>query len=273
MKPTLQIDWRASPAGLPLFQRIAEGIAREIRRGRLRPSEKLPSSRALAESLEVHRNTILAAFDELQAQGYLETRPARGTFVASELPDLPSRSHRASPSKPVVPRLAPLRPATRFEGLSRGTIALLGGLPDLRNVPSAAYARALRAALKTLPTCLDYQAVRGQPRFVETFSKHLADMRGVVAGEGEMLVTRGSQQALFLAAKAVCRPGSVIAVERAGYPPAWEGFRLAGARLMPIRTDKDGLVVSDLEELSEREDVAAVYVCLLYTSPSPRDRG
>src|SRR5690606_2685354 len=87
-----------------------------------------------------------------------------------------------------------------------------------------------------------------------------ADSRGVVAGEGEMLVTRGSQQALYLAALALNRPGSVMVVEHAGYPPAWDGFRLAGAQLRSVRLDKNGLVVSDLERLCAEHDVSAVYV-------------
>ena len=81
----IQLDWEGSPAKLPLFKRIAESIARDVRRGRLAPGMQLPSSRRLAEQAGVHRNTILAAFRELESQGYLETVEARGTFISTKL--------------------------------------------------------------------------------------------------------------------------------------------------------------------------------------------
>lgn len=257
----LTIDWKASPAGLPLFQRIAEGLAREIRRGRLRGGDRIPSSRKLADTLDVHRNTVLAAFRELESQGYLVTEPARGTFVTGRVPDtgVPRREQRRQ-AKKVKLRLAPAPSTPRSFVLASSCMPLLGGLPDLRQLPIAALTRSYRAALRRQTHTLDYQSIFGQPRFIEVFGRHLAETRGVVANEGEMLVTRGSQQALHLAARALWRPGSVIAVERAGYPPAWEGFRLAGAEIVPIRTDRGGLVVDDLARLCEKRDVAAVYV-------------
>jgi len=255
------LEIQGTPAGLPLFKRIAVAISRDIRRGRLRAGQKLPSSRALCEMLSVHRNTALSAYEELQAQGYVVTRQARGTYVTDELPEEePGRRAPRKSARPVALRLAQPPRALRYKPLEEGTIALLGGLPDLRTLPTEILSRAYRAAMKNGPGCLDYQAEKGQPRFIAALSRYLADSRGVVAGSEEMIVTRGSQQALHLAARAISRPGSVIAVERAGYPPAWEGFRLAGAHLAPIRTDKAGLVVDDLARLCESHDVAGVYV-------------
>lgn len=260
MSTLLQLDWQASPAGLPLFQRIAEAITRDVRRGRLRAGEKLPSSRALALMLSVHRNTVLAAYEELRAQGYLETEKARGTFISEEIPAAGSKKVRRGGGTPVKLKLAPLPAKVRYREMSSSALPLMGGLPDIRTLPTAALSRAYRSALREMPTTLDYQGVYGQPRFIKNFSLHLAELRGVVAGEGQMLVTRGSQQALHLAALALNRPGAVIAVEHVGYPPAWESFRVAGACLRPVRVDKNGLVVADLERLCEQEDVAAVYV-------------
>jgi GntR family transcriptional regulator/MocR family aminotransferase len=257
----LTLNWENSPAGLPLFKRIAESLVREVRRGRLRAGDKLPSSRGLAASLGVHRNTVLAAFDELETQGYIETVPARGTFVAADLPRVSAaQARRYERSKQAKLRLAKAPLAPSIKPIESDTLALLGGMPDLREVPTAALARGYRSALRQAPSTLDYQSVYGQPRFLSVFARFLAESRGVVAEEGEMLVTRGSQQALHLAARALSRPGSVIAVERAGYPPAWEGFRQAGATLRPVRTDAHGLVVSDLKKLCAEEDVCAVYV-------------
>lgn len=258
--PRFEIRLEQSPSGLPLFQRIAEAIASEIRRGRLAAGDRLPSSRLLASDLEVHRNTVLSAYAELEAQGFLATQPARGTFVTQHMPPPLKRPAAERQQATMKVRLGPLPPAPSYMELERGVLPLLGGIPDLRTLPYAALARAYRAALRTSPETLDYQNIYGQARFVKVFSKYLAETRGVVAKSGELLVTRGSQQALYLAARALTRPGSVICVERAGYPPAWEGFRQAGAALLPVRTDKEGIVVDDLKRLTETHDVAAVYV-------------
>src|SRR6185369_1416020 len=79
-------------AALPPFLQIARALTDDIQRGRLRPGDRLPGSRKLAESLHVHRNTVLAAFDELIAEGWIETAPGRGTFVTSAIVNLSGRS-------------------------------------------------------------------------------------------------------------------------------------------------------------------------------------
>jgi GntR family transcriptional regulator / MocR family aminotransferase len=248
-----------TPSGLPLFQRVAESVAEEIRRGRIRPGERLPSSRALARDLDVHRNTVLAAYDELERQGYLETRPARGTFAASDLPQHPTQSvsKKCRPVRFSLPSPPPIRAA---DSVPEDVIMLVPGLPDLRELPLGALARAYRAALRAAPNTLDYQSMYGHPRLLQALSEFLRDARGVVVEPGGILATRGSQQALYLAARALTKPGAVIAVEQYGYQPAWEAFRLAGATLAPVPVDRQGLVVSRLKPLAAQGNLAAVYV-------------
>src|SRR5882724_7086953 len=77
-EPVIEVD---RDAALPPFLQIARSLAADIQRGRLRPGDRLPGSRRLAESLQVHRNTVLAAVAELAAEGWIETAPGRGTFV------------------------------------------------------------------------------------------------------------------------------------------------------------------------------------------------
>ena len=261
MAPTLTLDWQESPGALPLFARIAESIARDVRRGRLAPGTRLPSSRALARSLGVHRNTVLAAFAELERQGYVETERARGTFVSRRLPEpAPRRVRGPAAPAPVPLELPPLEDYERFEPVPPRALALYGGLLDLRELPRAAWLRAYRAALAGHPQGLDYQGERGDPRLLRALAAHLAESRGVVAGDGELLVTRGSQLGLHLAARALARPGAVIAVEALGYRPAWEAFRLAGTALVPVPLDEHGLRVDELARLAARQRLAAVYL-------------
>lgn len=268
----LDLNWQATPAGLPVFKRVAEAIGLLIRQGRLAPGDTLPSSRSLASHLELHRNTILAAYDELIAQGYLEARAGRGTFVSSELkidgscPDGPS-----APRTRVRLELGPAPTSYHPVHLGFDGIALLGGLADLRLVPATLLARAYRAALRNSKgSTLDYLGLRGHPRFITALGDYLRQTRGVSLVYDEMLVTRGSQQALHLAARSLVGKRRIIAVEKAGYPPAWEAFRLAGATLLPVAIDDDGLVVDELAALCAKHRIAAVYVTPHHQYPTTK---
>ncbi len=141
---TLPLDRNAS---LPPFLQIARALAAEIERGRFRPGDRLPGSRSLAASLDVHRNTVIAALEELLAEGWIETSPGRGTFVATDLPSAAKPARRASPRPPASMRLPFALPEItadyRQPPLPRGTLNLSNGAPDVRLVP----ARAPRASV------------------------------------------------------------------------------------------------------------------------------
>ena len=249
----------------PLFVRIAGAVVEAVRRGRLEPGRRLPSSRALASSLGVHRNTVLAAYAELFAQGWITGTAGKGTFVSQKLPEparaRPPASSAGMPATPHYP-LAPFAGAPSVPPrLERGVLSMSGGVPDLRLLPAAEVARAYRrAVLSSRGAALDYGFERGHPRLRAALAAHLNAGRGLAATPEHVIVTRGSQMGFYLAARAIVQPGSVVAVEALGYPPAWSAFRAAGADVVPIRVDSGGLVVDDLRELAERRRIAAVYV-------------
>lgn len=271
----LALDLDAA-ADRPLFLQIAHAVADDIRRGRLRPGAPLPGSRALGRSLGVNRNTVLAAYQELIAQGWIETQPARGTRVSGAMPDpSPRRFAPRSASRATVPArlgfdLGPGVDPYPQPSVPAGTLVLAGGVPDLRLVPAAALARAYRRALLTevkvhgaaglAPSTLDYGDPRGHPRLREALAAMLSTVRGLAAGPEAVLVTRGSQMALDLTARALLSPGSVVAVESFGYRPAWEAFKQTGARVVPLPVDESGLDIGALAALIARERVRAVYV-------------
>jgi GntR family transcriptional regulator/MocR family aminotransferase len=254
----------------PVFLRIARAVADDVRRGRLRPGDALPGSRALAASLGVHRNTVLAAYRELAAEGWIATTRARGTFVSAELPDrTPRRFARAALRDEVPARVGfdlcgtgpPPREAAPTGAAPPGTLSMAGGLPDLRLAPVEALARAYRRALRRGgKDLLTYGDGRGHPTLRAALAAMLSAVRGLAATDASVLVTRGSQMAIDLVARALIAPGDVVAVEAFGYQPAWEALRLAGARLVPLPVDASGLEVDALAELARRERVRAVYV-------------
>src|SRR4051794_33583328 len=189
---------------LPLFLAIARSLTDDIRRGRLRPGDALPGSRTLAGSLGVHRNTVLAAYRELESEGWLVTRPAGGTFVSDALPDTQPRrftsaTRSAMPLKTAfevasVPARDDLAPP-----LPKGTLTLAGGTPDVRLLPAAPLARAYRRVLKAHGTSLlNYGDPRGHARLRRALSQMLSSARGVACGEETLILVRGSQMALDL---------------------------------------------------------------------------
>lgn len=245
----------------PLFLQIARAVADDVRRGRLHPGTKLPGSRALARSLGVHRNTVIAAYDELVAEGWLQARATGGTFVSPELPDVspstPDPRPRSGPGFPIEPTAHEERaPKPTPELLNLGATDA-----DLRLVPVDALARAYRRVLVNEGArVLDLGDARGHGRLRASLAEMLGAARGVAARPEGLMVTRGSQMALFLVARTLVRPGDVVAIEALGYRPAWEAFEAAGARLEPLPVDGHGLVVDAFADLLRRERVRAVYL-------------
>ena len=235
----LPVD-RDDPA--PVVRQIARAIAAHVGAGRLRPGERLPGTRALSRVLDVHRNTVAAAYAELAAEGWVDSAAGRGTFVSAEIPAPPAPrapvagavgATRTGYDLPPGPRPPRARPR------ARGTIDLEGGIPDLRLVPAAELARAYRRALRR-PGILGYADPRGQPALRAALGAMLRSTRGLDPDPDRLLVARGSQHAIALAARALVRPGDAVAVEALGYPAAWEAFRAAGARLVPSRSTGTG---------------------------------
>jgi len=253
----------------PFFRQIVEAVAEDIRRGRLRAGDPLPGTRRLADTLRLNRNTVVAAYSELRAEGWIQASEARGTFVSEILPDPNPRRlafARAEAPPALGYDLAPLRDmsATTRDGeppRSPGTLAFLPGSPDVRLVPVDALARAYRSAVRAPGRrTLAYGDPRGHPRLRAALGTMLSATRGLAAPVESVIVTRGSQMAVALVARALLRPGDVVAVEELGYTPAFDAFRAAGARLVPIPLDGDGLRLDALEALLLRAPVRALYV-------------
>lgn len=232
---------------------LSEAIAQDIRSGALKAGDRLPGTRTLAQWIGLHRNTVVRAYADLAAQGWVAARPGGRTTVLDGLAAAPAPKRIASPLGFDLP---PARLQARPQVDEDAPYRLVAGQPDLRTLPLALLGRSLRSALRGRGrTLVDYGEVRGLPSFRRALASWLSDRRSLACTEDDLLITHGAQQALFLTAQAVFRPGDRVAVEELGYAPAHDALRLAGVELVPVPVDDDGLVTDALPT-----DLAGLYL-------------
>jgi len=254
---TAQDGPRRGVGGAAVFVQVAAAIAGDIRRGVLRSGDRLPSTRVLADQFAVNRNTIVAAYDELAAQGWVVARGPRGTFVCDALPEPELRRALAGPPgippRPGYELRAVPEVRTPF-GPDGVRYQLSAGIPDLRLLPGATLARAYRRAMRLRGgrAGLGYGDPHGDPRLRAALAAMVRANRAIPAGADNVLITHGSQMGLDLVARLLVRPGQPVAVEQLGYRPAWRVFEEAGAQLVAVALDGQGLVVDDMPDPAAR---------------------
>jgi GntR family transcriptional regulator/MocR family aminotransferase len=244
---------------LPLFLQLASAIADAIRDGRLMPGDPLPGTRLLAEQLGVNRNTVIASYDELAAQGLVRTRPGGGTFVAELAATAPLERLHLSHELPTY-TLGPIAQPPLPRKMPPGVLALRG-VPDARLFPARALARAFRRAIEYRGHAqVSYGDICGHARLRTQLAIMLSSTRGLAATPQTVMVTRSIEQGIDLVARTLIAPGDVVVVEQFGYPPVWSLMRLAGARLVPLPLDGDGLDIDALEALLQQQRIRAVFL-------------
>ena len=234
---------------IPLYRQIYEHIRTAIRTGQLRPGDRLPSTRGLAERFGTARGTIDAAYAILTGEGYLIGRGPAGTVVSAELD---SRTIAGAASKPRLRSPAP-RPA------AEAPRAFQMGLPALDAFPRkvwsrlvARHARGFAAADMAYPDPAGYGPLR------EAIAGYLAASRGVRCTAGQILITNGYQDALNLVASVLLQRGDKVWLEDPNYPPTGEALKAATATLVPIPVDAEGLRVFDGVARARRASLAVV---------------
>jgi GntR family transcriptional regulator/MocR family aminotransferase len=240
----------------PLHKQIYDGMRRAILEGLLRPGQRLPSTRALAQDLAVSRLSVLTAFDQLRHEGYIVGRTGAGTFVSNALPDdrlqvSPSLRSRQS----IKTSTASLAAASDPWAMRPFRI----NVPALDKLPHSAWARIVaRRAHAIKPKHLGYTHPAGLPELREAVAEHLRTARAVRCEAAQVLIVSGSQLALQLCARVLLDRGDLVAIEEPGYPGAHFAFEAAGIALAPVRVDDEGIDVAALDAVGRR--VRAVYV-------------
>ena len=235
----------------PLYRQLYEGYRDAIVEGRLRAGQRLPSTRTLAGELGVSRIPVLNAFEQLLAEGYFESQVGAGTFVARSLPGEASGPAAAAagtaarPGRRIVARKPGVPPRREPDAWLRGSGAFRMSEVALDHFPFQVWSRLInRHGRNPRRSLLGYGDPMGHRPFREALAAYLRTARAVRCEAGQIMVVSGSQQALEVSARVLLDPGDDVWVEEPGYGGARDALAMAGARLVPVPVDDEGLDVA-----------------------------
>lgn len=235
----------------PLQQQLYQQLSQRILRQRYLPGSRLPSSRQMAQDLGVSRNTVNAVYDQLKAEGFLQSHAGKGVFVHEDIaktvkpagpgPEHPIRTAMALPPLPAHTR-------TNIRTAEDANLPFQPGLPDLDAFPIRSWNRILhhqesRRALR------GYDSIQGYRPLRRAIADYLRTSRGVRCGEHQVIITNGAQQALSLIADVFLQPGDRVLCENPGYRGARYALGRYGNPLVPVPLKNQVLDVAALDDL------------------------
>ncbi|MFN8513230.1 MAG: PLP-dependent aminotransferase family protein [Chloroflexia bacterium] len=238
----------ASP--LPLHRQLYDALRRAILARQLAPGTRLPSTRALAADLRLARATVVVAYEQLHAEGYIEGRVGAGTEVARALPGRCAAppGGGAAPTgggRALSQRGAGLVAAARSTGLGLPSRLFHPGLPALDAFPAATWSRLMAQRLRGSATeLLAYSDPAGFRPLREAIAAYLGAARAVRCTADQVIIVSGAQQGLDLLTRLLLDPGDAAWIEDPGYGAARTALIASGARLVPVPVDGDGLDVA-----------------------------
>lgn len=280
IKKFLGISFKRDGQHSPLYLQLESEIIQLICRGILKPGHALPSSRELARALQLNRKTVVATYEELGAQGWVETRDRSGVYVSRHLPDTAARGINQNNKEPIrsrqpgfpliIKQPAAFSGATRIDpniendtpGVSAPLYKLDDGFPDPRIAPIEQLVREYRRFGKSRFTSrlLMYGPEQGSYRLRVELAKFLNKTRGMQVTEREILITKGTAMGIYLTTQLLVGPGDTVFVPEPGYLDANQTFKLAGAKLVFIPVDEEGMDVDRIEQLCKKKVPKMIYI-------------
>ncbi|HWK03493.1 MAG TPA: PLP-dependent aminotransferase family protein [Puia sp.] len=263
-KSIIEID---KDCDCPVYLQIANAMALEIKRGRIGPGIKLPGTRLLSETLTIHRKTIVRAYEELAAQGWIEMRPSQGTFTSRELPEAHPRKLNETQERPGSFPSETGYPV-RINTLIRTATPPLRHIPgfhdgpDPRLMPISELAKAHRSVMmkKVNLRYTSYVELAGVQKFRKILSDYLNASRGLRTTYENIMVTRGSTMGLYLIISVLIQKEDLVIVGDTNYYYGDRTFLNAGALLKRVRVDEYGIDVDAIEKICRSKKIRAVYI-------------
>jgi GntR family transcriptional regulator/MocR family aminotransferase len=248
-KLELEIDKKLDKA---VYLQIADTIISDIQSGRLQSGDTLPGSRSLSLQLKINRNTVVEAYQVLINEEWVVSKERKGIFISDKLPILQSKLDKNKSGG-----------QQKTEVNNGFLINFDDGHPDSKIAPVTELARAYRQIFnrKGKWKMMGYSSEHGDIEFRKAISQMLNHQRGMYTSENDISITRGSQMAMFLTAQCLLNNGDYVIVENPGYKPAWNAFEYAGAKLLPVSVDEEGIIVEDIIKLlNQNKKIRAIYI-------------
>ena len=251
---------------LAVYLQISNGIIKEIKRGAIKPGAKMPGTRIMAELLVVHRKTMVNAYDELLAQGWLSSLPSKGTFVSEHLPEI--HPIKLSNSKKEINKSDTAGFSIKINSSIHTPYPTLRGIPgfhdgpDVRLVPVMELNKAMRSVMNRKSSLINFSYVDGEGKFQlrKVLSDYLNDTRGLQTTFENIFITRGSQMGIYMLTAVLLNTNDIVIVGESNYFYADITFQNKGAKLQRVSVDENGIDVHQIESICKRKKIRAVYV-------------
>lgn len=242
----------------PVYLQISDGVISEIMQGRIQKGLKMPGSRSLAEVLELNRKTVLQAYDELMAQGWMEIIPTKGTFIKESLPEIRKQSlgepakHQSNNS---------IKPITKYD-LPRSEHVIDDGTPDYRLAPIDLLLKTARSVSKGSigKSVLLGNHYFGENTLRKNLASYLSTTRAINGTVDNILITRGSQMAIYLAFATLIQSGDRVIVGELNYHSANRAIKATGGQLVEVPVTDQGLDLNAIEEEAKAKPIRAMYI-------------
>ncbi len=266
--PPITIDSRAKS---PMHRQLYDWFRRAIVTGQMRPGQRVLSTRSLAAELKISRIPVLNAYEQLLAEGYFETFVGSGTCVAGSIPDDTARPMLGKGQKTfpeeIIRKAGQRRISHRAVALThlpaQSWLNIVGAfrvsLPALDHFPLGVWSKLVaRHSRKPGRGIMGYSDAMGYLPLREAIGEYLGAARAVRCDPSQIMVTTGSQQGLQLTAQVLVDPEDRVGIEEPGYPSARQAFITAGAQLIPVPVDQEGMNVSEF--IRHGPEARAVYI-------------
>lgn len=254
----------------PLYLQITNAFIRNISNGVIPLGTKLPGSRTLSDLLAINRRTVISAYEELEAQGWVTIQINKGCFVSTELPIIkptefletaPTHGHDKTPF--ALDNKFNHLPYQYLAEKKRITLSINDGYPDVRIAPLKELSKHFSYVVNTPrpKTLMNYsQAFYGDIKLREEIVKYLAETRGINISLDNIIITRGSLMAFYLLFQSILEPGDNVIVGNPGFNEGHNTIKLAKGNLIRIPIDEHGMDIDAVEEVCQRKKIRALFI-------------
>ncbi|HWJ78940.1 MAG TPA: PLP-dependent aminotransferase family protein [Niallia sp.] len=264
------MDWRPDrSAKKAIYKQLAEYMEQGIADGTFPPDKPLPSERYLAKELSVNRSTVVAAYDELEANGLIQRNRGSGTTISKDIWGIAKKRipswNRYIEAGSFLPNL-PVTQRIRKEAVEHQLINLASGelsedlfpLKSLREITST----------RSFIGSLGYDHPQGSAILRSTLTKHVKQYRGIETTPSSILITSGAQQALHLVVQCLLKPGDAVAIENPSYNYSLPIFQSAGIKVYDLPVHQEGINPEELLSLYKKHRIRMIFLNPSYQNPT-----